>query len=104
VPRLSETPADPWPWKMEAGLWYGALESGGEVYGVIRRIADIAGVRYEVLDRRYTMEWIPDREGAGRFTGIGGVTDAEPVSVEEGERLLAELLAIGPIGPPDLTR
>jgi hypothetical protein len=101
MPRLSETPDDPWPWRMEASLWYGALESGGEVYGLIRRIADLAGVRYEVLDRRYTMEWIPDPEGAGRFTGIGGVTDAEPVSVEEGKRLLAELLAIGPIGPPD---
>ncbi len=81
-------------------LWYAALESNGKPYGLIRRVRDATGVRYEYFDRRYTMSRLHDPEGAGRWTGIGGVTDAEPVSIEDGERLLAEFIAAGPLGDP----
>lgn len=76
--------------------------SGGRTYGLIRRTPTEGGGLFEVLDRRYTLNWVPDREGLARFSGIGGVTDAEPISPEEGERLLVEFIAAGPIGPPDL--
>jgi hypothetical protein len=81
-------------------LWYAALESGGRAYGLIRRLRDASGVRYEHFDRRYTMSWVHDPEGAGHWTGIGGVTDAEPIPIEEAERLLAVFIAVGPIGDP----
>jgi hypothetical protein len=83
-------------------VWWGALVSGGRTYGLIRRIPTDAGGQYEVLDRRLTLTWVPDREGLARFSGIGGVTDAEPISPSEGERLLAGFIAAGPMGPPDL--
>jgi hypothetical protein len=82
-------------------VWWGAAISGGRTYGLFRRTPS-RGVSYEVFDRRYTLTWLPDREGAGRFSGIGGVTDAEPITEAEGERLLAEFIAAGPLGDPDL--
>lgn len=46
------------------------------------------------------MSWVYGPEGPGHWTGIGGVTDAEPVSLEVGEGLLVEFIAAGPIGDP----
>ena len=48
------------------------------------------------------MTWRHDPQGLGRFSGIGGVTAAEPITVVEGERLLAGFIAAGRIGDPDL--
>jgi hypothetical protein len=44
----------------------------------------------------------PTGEGLACLAGIGGVTDAELITAEEGERLLAEFIAAGPMGDPDL--
>ena len=89
-------------WSDLERVWWGALVSGGRAYGLIRRTPHDDGGLYEVFDRRYTMEWQWDGEGLARFSGIGGVTDAEPITADEGERLLAEFIAAGPIGDPDL--
>lgn len=89
-------------WSDLERVWWGAMVSGGRTWGLIRRTPTETGGRYEFLDRRYTLTWLPDNEGLARFSGIGGVTDAEPISAEEGERLLAEFIAADPIGPPDL--
>jgi hypothetical protein len=89
-------------WRNLDRVWWGALVSSGRAYGLIRRTPEAGGGRYEVFERRYTMTWRPDREGLARFSGIGGVTDAEPITAEEGKRLLAEFIAAGPLGDPDL--
>jgi hypothetical protein len=89
-------------WRDLDRVWWGALVSSGHTYGLIRRTPESGGGRYEVFERRYTMTWRPDREGLARFSGIGGVTDAEPITAKEGERLLAEFIAAGPMGDPDL--
>jgi hypothetical protein len=78
------------------------MVSGGRTWGLIRRTPGEGAGNFEVLDRRFTLKRVPDREGLARFSGIGGVTDAEPISAEEGERPLAEFIAAGPMGPPDL--
>jgi hypothetical protein len=98
---LSHEPSG-YPWRDLGRVWWGALVSGGQIYGLIRRTPTDAGGQFEFFDRRYTLTWLPDGEGLARFSGIGGVTDAEPISPEEGERLLAEFIAAGPMGPPDL--
>jgi hypothetical protein len=88
-----------YPWRDVSEVWWGVLENDGRPYALIRRTP---GTVYEVFDRRYSMTWQPDPEGAGHFTGIGGVTDAEPITAEEGERLLADYIAAGLVGDPDL--
>ena len=65
-----------YPWRDLERVWWGALVSGGRTYGLIRRTPSGGGGQYEFLDRRYTLDWLPDREGLARFSGIGGVTDA----------------------------
>lgn len=82
----------PFPWTNTDDDWYAALESGGRTYGLACRRAE--GEAYEVFVPE-TGEWIFTSEGAGYFTGIGGVTDAEPVTPEvaaEIERTLRNAL------------
>jgi hypothetical protein len=78
------------PWAIHDPVWYAALESGGLVYNVARMVTHDGRTRFERLDRA-SGEWQPAREGAAYFTEIGGTTDAVPVSVIVGERLV-ELL------------
>jgi len=73
-------------WINPSDTWYAELESGGFVYGLARRVVGSEGVRYEVLDRD-TGEWIFASEGAGYFTGAGGVTDATPITPEQAAEL-----------------
>lgn len=82
-------------WRVEDPLWYAAMIDAGEVYGLMRRVVRERGrariVDYERLDRA-TGEWVPDpSRGAAVFTGIGGVTDAVPVSVADGDALTVKL-------------
>lgn len=87
-------------WRDLDRFWWGALVSSGDTYGLIRRIPEVGDGWYEVFERRYTMTWRPDREGPARFSGIGGVTDAD--HCRGSERLLAEFIAAGPMADSDL--
>lgn len=80
-------------WTNTGDDWYARLESGGKTYGLARRRHEGDLVLYEGLDR-YTGDWIPATEGAGYFTGIGGVTDAVPCTPAEAATLERAL------GPP----
>ena len=71
----------PFPWTNTDDDWYAALEAGGRTYGLARRRHDGDLIEYEVLVPE-TGQWIFTSEGAGYFTGIGGVTDAEPITPE----------------------
>ncbi len=93
---MTDEPED--PWRDTRDVWWGVLEHNGRPYALIRRTP---GTVYEVFDRR-TLTWRPSAEGAAHFTGIGGATDAEPITSAEGERLLAECLAAGSIGDADI--
>lgn len=79
-------------WSDTAEDWYAALVSDGIIYGLARRIHVPGGVDYQVLDPE-TKTWGPDPEGAGHFTGIGGVTDAEPITPATARAIETRLLA-----------
>jgi hypothetical protein len=91
---------------------YAALEASGKVYGLARHVEGPNSVRWEHIDRT-TGEWVPSPSvvAAGWWTGVGGVTNAEPVTpaeaMEIARALRADLRRLDPktldwipIGPP----
>jgi len=75
-----------YPWTDAADDWYAQLVDGhGRITGVARRVHDGAAVRYETWTGT---AWRATDEGAGYFTGTGGVTDAEPITKAQADRLL----------------
>lgn len=81
----------PDPWIDADADWFAALVAGGATYGVARRRHVGDDLRYEVYIPE-TDSWVPTGEGPGYFTGIGGVTDAEPVTPAEAADIVRGLL------------
>jgi len=77
-------------WRDDSETWYSALVSAGTMYGLARRRVEDGRVYYEVLDRA-TGEWRHDPEGAGKWTGLGRITDADPGTLERAREIEAEL-------------
>ena len=91
-----------YPWANTDDDWYAKLVNGrGEVYGLARQVHVPGGIAYETWSGE---GWIFATEGAGYFTGIGGITDAVPIDGAEAERLLAILGTRRPTEPPSVER
>jgi hypothetical protein len=88
----------PYPWTDLDATWYAALVSGGTTYAVARRTPTPTSVAYEVWNPR-TRQWRPTKEGLAYFTGIGGITDAEPIDEETALRLLESLGTTDNVSP-----
>jgi hypothetical protein len=81
----------PFPWTTTDDDWFAALVSGGRTHGLARRRHDGDLIHYEVLVPK-TGQWIFTPEGAGYFTGIGGVTNAVPITPAEATDVERSLL------------
>ena len=87
---------EPFPWTDLGDTWYAALRDGGRTYGLARRWrSSDGGARHEAWNSE-TRTWQFTSAGAGYFTEIGGITDAEPIGLAEA---LQVLTALG--GSPD---
>lgn len=86
-----------YPWANLEDDWYAKLVNGrGEVYGLARQVHVPGGLTYESWNGS---GWQPATEGAGYFTGIGGITDAVPITPAEAESVLLALTVGHPADP-----
>ncbi len=85
----------PNPWADVNATWYAALvDSDQRIYGVARRTPTPGGDLFEVLDK-VANRWLRTVEGLGYFTGLGGITDAVPITPDAAEAIIGQLTGTG---------